>query len=241
MDYALFPKTENKKLRRRRKRITKRKIKIDPFNESSFQSTNSHISSIPPPNRNPNLNTSYKEKKAFPVQSKQHVIRTKAAKCYYSNHCKYSKELLDEIKRFNIESSQISLICIDKNRNIIPKIVTSVPTIVDHLGSGLYIGEKAFEFVTNIVKGSTVNVMAVNAGVAANFSETFVTLDKDGFSNEASLNSGNFSDINHSTFKINTINENDKMSNNNNNDLSRKMDDLLKSMTEDLKNLKISQ
>ena len=241
MDYALFPKTEKKNLRKRKKKLSKRRIKIDPFNEHSFQSANSHISNMPPANRNPNLNTSYKEKKTFPVQPKQHVIRTKPAKCYYSNHCKYSKELLDEIKRFNIESSQISLICIDKNRNIIPKIVTNVPTIVDHLDSGLYVGEKAFEFVTNIVKGSTVNVMAVNAGVAANFSETFVTLDKNGFSNEASLNSGNFSDINHSSFRINTINENDKMSNNNNNDLSRKMDDLLKSRTEDLQNLKHSQ
>ena len=89
-----------------------------------------------------------------------------------------------------------------------PPQIQRVPTIFDRNDSKIYIGEDAFTFITNIIKQSTVNVMAVNTGVAASFSETFVSLDgNDGFSNEACLDSANFSSVNDMSH-INIINEN---------------------------------
>ena len=148
---------------------------------------------LPPPNRNPNLNTGGENKKSFPVTTQTQNIRTQQAQCYYSNQCKYCKELLEEINRFNIKSDKIILINIDKNRKNLQPLVQRVPTILDRNDSKIYVGEEAFTFITNIVKESTVNVMAVNTGVAASFSETFVSLDGDGFSNDACLDSANFS------------------------------------------------
>ena len=192
---------------------------------------------LPPPNRNPNLNTGGENKKSFPVTTQTQNIRTQQAQCYYSNQCKYCKELLEEINRFNIKSDKIILINIDKNRKNLPPQVQRVPTILDRNDSKIYVGEEAFTFITNIVKESTVNVMAVNTGVAASFSETFVSLDGDGFSNDACLDSANFSSINDMSH-INIINEKKENNQFNGNDFAQKLEELQQSRQNEIKQFK---
>ena len=192
---------------------------------------------LPPPNRNPNLNTGGKNKKSFPVTTQTQNIRTQQAQCYYSNQCKYCKELLEEINRFNIKSDKIILINIDENRKNLPPQVQRVPTILDRNDSKIYVGEEAFTFITNIVKESTVNVMAVNTGVAASFSETFVSLDGDGFSNDACLDSANFSSINDMSH-INIINEKKENNQFNGNDFAQKLEELQQSRQNEIKQFK---
>ena len=191
---------------------------------------------LPPPNRNPNLNTGGENKKSFPVTNQTQNIRTQYAECYYSNQCKYSKELLEEINRFNIQSDKIILINIDENRKNLPPQVQRVPTILDRNDSKIYVGEEAFTFITDIVKESTVNVMAVNTGVAASFSETFVSLDGDGFSNDACLDSANFSSVDDMAH-INIINEK-KDNQFIGNDFAQKLEELQKSRQNDVKQFK---
>jgi len=217
----MYRNRNKKNLRRRKKR--KEQIAKD-FN-------------LPPPNRNPNLNTGTENKPSFPATNQTQNIRTKYAECYYSNQCKYSKELLEEIQRFNIKSDKIRLINIDQNRKNLPPQIQRVPTIFDRNDSKIYVGEDAFTFITNIIKQSTVNVMAVNTGVAASFSETFVSLDgNDGFSNEACLDSANFSSV-HDMSHINIINEkNDNHSLGN--DFAQKLEELQKSRQNDIKQYK---
>ncbi len=192
---------------------------------------------LPPPNRNPNLNTGGENKKSFPVTTQTQNIRTQQAQCYYSNQCKYCKELLEEINRFNIKSDKIILINIDENRKNLPPQVQRVPTILDRNDSKIYVGEEAFTFITNIVKESTVNVMAVNTGVAASFSETFVSLDGDGFSNDACLDSANFSSINDMSH-INIINEKKENNQFNGNDFAQKLEELQQSRQNEIKQFK---
>jgi hypothetical protein len=192
---------------------------------------------LPPPNRNPNLNTGGENKKSFPVTTQTQNIRTQQAQCYYSNQCKYCKELLEEINRFNIKSDKIILINIDENRKNLPPQVQRVPTILDRNDSKIYVGEEAFTFITDIVKESTVNVMAVNTGVAASFSETFVSLDGDGFSNDACLDSANFSSINDMSH-INIINEKKENNQFNGNDFAQKLEELQQSRQNEIKQFK---
>lgn len=192
---------------------------------------------LPPPNRNPNLNTGGENKKSFPVTTQTQNIRTQQAQCYYSNQCKYCKELLEEINRFNIKSDKIILINIDENRKNLPPQVQRVPTILDRNDSKIYVGEEAFTFITNIVKESTVNIMAVNTGVAASFSETFVSLDGDGFSNDACLDSANFSSINDMSH-INIINEKKENNQFNGNDFAQKLEELQQSRQNEIKQFK---
>ena len=54
----------------------------------------------------------------------------KKYKCYYSNHCEYSKELVNEIFKFKVEN-KIELVCVDKVniKHNLPKYITEVPTI----------------------------------------------------------------------------------------------------------------
>jgi glutaredoxin-related protein len=193
---------------------------------------------LPPPNRNPNLNTGGENKKSFPVTKQTQNIRTRYAECYYSNQCKYCKELLEEINRFNIGSDKIVLINIDENRKNLPPQIQRVPTILDRDDSKIYVGEEAFTFITNMIKQSTVNVMAVNTGVAASFSETFVTLDgNDGFSNNACLDSANFSSVN-DMGHINIINEKKENDQFIGNDFAQKLEELQQSRQNDIKQFK---
>jgi|TARA_B110000914_G_C15474228_1_gene452258 glutaredoxin-related protein len=193
---------------------------------------------LPPPNRNPNLNTGGENKKSFPVTKQTQNIRTRYAECYYSNQCKYCKELLEEINRFNIRSDKIVLINIDENRKNIPPQIQRVPTIFDRDDSKIYVGEEAFTFITNMIKQSTVNVMAVNTGVAASFSETFGTLDgNDGFSNNACLDSANFSSVN-DMGHINIINEKKENDQFIGNDFAQKLEELQQSRQNDIKQFK---
>ncbi len=224
------PKFKNKRRRRRRKKLT---------NENYFPTENNIYQqpkeSFPEPNRNPNLNSEYSDRSTPKITPQTHNIRTKAATCYYSNHCKYSKELLEEINRFNIKENKIQLYCIDNNRNNLPSILKSVPTIID--SSIPYIGEAAFDFLTNIVKGESINVMAVNSGVASSFSDTFVSLEgDDGFSKNTDLNSSNFSSIDYNDFSINTIKQKENNTVNiTGNDLMRKMEEMKQMRAQDFK------
>ena len=118
-----------------------------------------------------------------------------------------------------------------------PPQVQRVPTILDRNDSKIYVGEEAFTFITNIVKESTVNVMAVNTGVAASFSETFVSLDGDGFSNDACLDSANFSSINDMSH-INIINEKKENNQFNGNDFAQKLEELQQSRQNEIKQFK---
>ena len=193
---------------------------------------------MPEPNRNPNLNTGENNQKSFPATTQTQNIRTRPAICYYSSFCQYSNELVDEIKRFNISDKSIQLICIDKNRKNLPPQITRVPTIFEN--NKIYVDEEAFTFITNIVKQSTINVMAVNTGVAASFSETFVSLEgNDGFSESACLDSANFSSIDDNSH-IHMINEK-KDSNNNtqSSDFAQRLEELQKSRANDIKPLKM--
>ena len=221
------PKFRNKQRRRRKKKITN--DNYFPTENSSYKQSKT---SFPEPNRNPNLNAESADRSVPKIPQKVHTVRTQPAICYYSNHCKYSKELLEEINRFNIKENKIQLYCIDNNRNNLPSLLKSVPTIIDN--SIPYVGESAFDLLTNIVKGDSVNVMAVNSGIASSFSDTFVSLEgDDGFSQNTDLNSSNFSSIDYSDFSINTIKQKDNNNNNNNNinnmggnDLMRKMEEM---------------
>jgi len=193
---------------------------------------------LPPPNRDPNLNTGGENKKSFPVTNQSQKIRTQHAQCYYSEQCKYSKELLEEINRFNIGNDKIILINIDENRRNLPPQIQRVPTILDMNDSQIYVGEEAFTFITNLIKQSSVNVMAVNTGVAASFSETFVTLDgKDGFSESACLDSANFSSINDMSH-ISLVNERTGDNQIIGNDFAQKLEELQKSRQNDVKQFK---
>lgn len=89
-----------------------------------------------------------------------------------------------------------------------------------------------------MIKQSTVNVMAVNTGVAASFSETFVTLDgNDGFSNNACLDSANFSSVN-DMGHINIINEKKENDQFIGNDFAQKLEELQQSRQNDIKQFK---
>jgi hypothetical protein len=226
------PKFKNKKRRRRRKKITNDNYFPTENNMNTYQQPKT---SFPEPNRNPNLNSEYSDRSTPKVKPQVHNVRTQAAICYYSNHCKYSKELLEEINRFNIKENKIQLYCIDNNRNNLPSILKSVPTIID--GSTPYIGESAFDFLTKIVKGESINVMAVNSGVASSFSDTFVSLEgDDGFSQNTDLNSSNFSSIDYNEFSINTIKQKENnIVNTTGNDLMRKMEEMKQMRAQDFK------
>jgi hypothetical protein len=216
------PKFKNKRRRKRRQK----KLTSDNYFPTESVIYKEHKKNFPEPNRNPNLNSEFNNRTIQNVKPQTHSVRTQSAVCYYSNHCKYSKELLDEINRFNIKSNKIKLYCIDNNRSNLPSLLKNVPTIID--GSTPYVGEAAFDFLTNIVKGESVNVMAVNVGVASSFSDTFVSLKgDDGFSENTNLNSSNFSSIDYNDFGINTIEEkkNPKVVGNSNN-LMRKMEEM---------------
>ena len=191
---------------------------------------------IPPPNRNPNLNTGQNNQKSFPSNTQKQDIRTQPAICYYSSFCPHSKELLDEIQRFNISNKLLKLICIDNDRNNLPPQIQRVPTIFDN--NKMYINEEAFTFITNIVKQGTVNVMAVNTGVAASFSETFVSLDgNDGFSTDACLDSANFSSVNNNSH-IHIIDERKEPNNIHSSDFVKKLEELQKNRADDIKPFK---
>jgi len=218
-----FPNPQFKNKRRRRKKKLTSNNYFPTENNKNQQSNNI----FPEPNRNPNLNlnSNSTENRTLPnLKPKKHNVRTQPAICYYSNHCKYSKELIEEISRFNIKENKIKLFCIDNNRSNLPSILKNVPTIID--SSKQYIGEDAFNFLTNIVKGESVNVMAVNSGVASSFSDTFVSLDgNDGFSKNTDLNSASFSSIDGNNFSINTIKQKE-------NDVSLPQNDLIRKMEE---------
>ena len=152
--------------------------------------------------------------------------------CYYSQHCEYSKELINEIFKFKAEN-KIELLCVD-NAHIkkkLPKYITDVPTIVNIKNKNLYVGDKnCKEIVFKIIKGNP--VLAFNTGICGTFSKKYTSLNKNDNSN---INSYNYSSINDKDDFIH-ISNNGKISDSiDRDDLSKKLQELEKERENDIK------
>ena len=161
-----------------------------------------------------------------------HTKIRKKYKCYYSNHCEYSKELLNEIFKFKIEN-KIELVCVDKInvKNNLPEYITEVPTIVNIKKKKIYIGDKyCKDLVFKIIKGNP--VLAFNTGICGTFSKKYTSLDE---TENTNINSSEYSSINSQDNSIQIQNTEQISDNIDRDDLSKRLQELEIEREKDIK------
>ena len=70
---------------------------------------------------------------------------------FYSNQCKYCKELAQLLNKYNI-TDQFITICVDDKNLKLPKIVTSVPLVIMKESNVILEGDQIFDFLNKKYK-----------------------------------------------------------------------------------------
>lgn len=71
---------------------------------------------------------------------------------FYSNYCKYSKELIDTITKRNVKHLFV-FVCVDDNRYTLPKVVDRVPMIIT-MNKAVVSDESLLKFVNTLTQAT---------------------------------------------------------------------------------------
>jgi glutaredoxin-related protein len=147
---------------------------------------------------------------------------------FYSNQCKYCKELAELLSKYNIIDNFIK-ICVDDPNLKLPTIVTSVPFAVMKDLNKVLEGDDIFKYIKNIYEKKELN--GYNSMEMGSYSDgfSFVTESDD------NIEKGNNSSLNQTFFNAN-LNCNDIITPNedeSNFDSSKKLEELVNSRTKD--------
>ncbi len=151
---------------------------------------------------------------------------------FYSNYCNFSNEIYQTIIKYNLKE-EFHLLNISKTKYNIPKIITSVPTLLLNDKKTIYMNDDLEQFIQELYKKKSKNDILPSSDYTQHFSSAYSSWDETNNINDEYNQFGFINDNN----SIITPEEEQSNNNLNNSSLSEKMNTYQENRNLDIQNI----